>query len=592
MNRRAAAQNPGVATPGLRCLTAVLLLLAIGATARAQSPSVCRITNIRGNERCYGSGTLVHKGPAEAIVLTCAHLFREGVGQVVCCFGGQCHRGEMAAIDEAWDLAVIRVSPPPGDPVSIAREHPDVGEPVTSCGFGTDGRYFCNRGQVLGYVRTSNTPTYETLEISGRAREGDSGGPMLNARGELVGVLFGTDGRVVGGTYCGRIRRFLGGRLPKLFGGHGPLIKISPPTAGPTSPDAAVAPGPAASPVGTMPAATPSPPVAPNPGVATPGLGAAEPPSNERPCPGLDALVGRVDAIEGRLGQLKPPTAAQIAAEVNVSAETGSRFKRLEALLAGVSERVDQVKGGSIDKGTIGRYCLPWLLGAVGLGGFTPAVLLVWKGLHVLRRWRRRRRGDRPSTDRSTSTSDDTAARLADCQRVRARYADEIDRLREQLGDAQASTDPPGDAAGSDVEPPSEASPSCELPHLPCDYAKIWADHFEKDGGNAKHEAIKYDLYREAIQKVRSGELKIPAADRKAVADRIDDWVLERFYQRVSRAVPDENLYQRALLGFLYREAVDALRRGEIQLLGHVEVADAIDAWVRRAFARRLNVLT
>lgn len=132
---------------------------------------------------------------------------------------------------------------------------------------------------------------------------------------------------------------------------------------------------------------------------------------------------------------------------------------------------------------------------------------------------------------------------------------------------------------------PSQNLPT--LPHLPVDYAKIWADHYEKDGGNAQHEAIKCDLYREAVQLVRDGKLQV-LGDPVRTADAIDNWVFREFSERVSKMVPDVNVYQRALLGFLYRQAIDAIRRGEIQVYGPAETAEAIETWVRREFAARL----
>ena len=49
----------------------------------------------------------------------------------------------------------------------------------------------------------------EMVELSAAARNGDSGGPILNSRGELAGVLFGTAFGRTTGSYCGRLRWFL-----------------------------------------------------------------------------------------------------------------------------------------------------------------------------------------------------------------------------------------------------------------------------------------------------------------------------------------------------------------------------------------------
>ena len=52
------------------------------------------------------------------------------------------------------------------------------------------------------------------MEVNVAARQGDSGGPIFNARGELAGVLFGSNdsfltGQYTMGSYCGRVRLFV-----------------------------------------------------------------------------------------------------------------------------------------------------------------------------------------------------------------------------------------------------------------------------------------------------------------------------------------------------------------------------------------------
>jgi hypothetical protein len=52
------------------------------------------------------------------------------------------------------------------------------------------------------------------VEVSASARQGDSGGPIFNARGELAGVLFGSGGGTTSGSYAGRVGQFLATAWP------------------------------------------------------------------------------------------------------------------------------------------------------------------------------------------------------------------------------------------------------------------------------------------------------------------------------------------------------------------------------------------
>ena len=179
-------------------------------------PAVARICNETETGFCYGTGTFIeHDG--RPLILTCAHLFRDGVGKITVGFanGTLDIDAGLLAQDPAWDLAVLTIPRPTVTPMVIAETAPKVGDEVQSCGWGR-GKWACNKGRVLGYVATRKNGTHETLEITGRAREGDSGGPMLNRQGELVAVCWGADNRTVTGTFCGRIRRFLAGIIRPL----------------------------------------------------------------------------------------------------------------------------------------------------------------------------------------------------------------------------------------------------------------------------------------------------------------------------------------------------------------------------------------
>jgi S1-C subfamily serine protease len=171
---------------------------------------VVRVVNRLGNECSIGSGTLVDRQADMGIVLTCAHVFSDGVGELTVFFDGATPRHALViAIDKKNDLASLVVKHPPAAAVPLATAVPAPGSPLASCGFGPQGTFRVNRGQYLGPVTLEDGEDLGVLEIEGAARQGDSGGPIFDERHQLVAVIFGSNGEVVDGTHCGVIREFL-----------------------------------------------------------------------------------------------------------------------------------------------------------------------------------------------------------------------------------------------------------------------------------------------------------------------------------------------------------------------------------------------
>lgn len=117
----------------------------------------------------------------------------------------------------------------------------------------------------------------------------------------------------------------------------------------------------------------------------------------------------------------------------------------------------------------------------------------------------------------------------------------------------------------------------------------IWKEHAEAAGRNPYYEAIKFDLYREAVERLRHVGFR-GIKPNEVIADLLDQSAHDRFYDRSGRAsFPDDTFEHLALMGAYYRDAVDQLRHGTID--GgetHEDIADAIDSWVKREFPKRL----
>lgn len=158
-----------------------------------------------------GSGAFVADSVGARYVLTAAHIFRDGRGQITAqSLDGRIFAASLVLASEECDVALLRVDASEDVPaLTISSSWPRQGETVWRAGFGPDETLRELAGTVKGYVKTDRYATYETLKIDGPARQGDSGGPVYNAAGEIVGVLWGTDGSDAYATYCGRVLKTL-----------------------------------------------------------------------------------------------------------------------------------------------------------------------------------------------------------------------------------------------------------------------------------------------------------------------------------------------------------------------------------------------
>jgi S1-C subfamily serine protease len=198
---RANANATGVrsdATPAIRSLTLSLLGTAVvGAigtwflTAHQPSPEKIAATMLRstvavhiedraGSPLGSGSGFVVARG----VIATCLHVI-EGGWRGTVRVGSTAHSIKgLLATDRKHDLALIAVEgAEPALPLSAT--HPAVAEPVFVAGNpqGLEGTF--SQG-VISAVR--NWRDGRLLQMSAAVSPGSSGGPVLNARGEVIGV--------------------------------------------------------------------------------------------------------------------------------------------------------------------------------------------------------------------------------------------------------------------------------------------------------------------------------------------------------------------------------------------------------------------
>jgi len=187
----------GVAPP--RPHSSALEQRLLAATARL------RVNDPQGHS--FGTGTIIDEGDGEALILTCAHIFRDSRGRgpiavdLFCPGGPRGIPGKLIGYDMQRDVALVAVRP--GVPVTAARVapagyRPRRGEPVISIG--------CSRGadptvQVSRVSDTDRVLTPPTIQVAGQPVVGRSGGGLFNASGELIGVCYAADPQDNEGLY-------------------------------------------------------------------------------------------------------------------------------------------------------------------------------------------------------------------------------------------------------------------------------------------------------------------------------------------------------------------------------------------------------
>ena len=180
-----------------------------GLTTDQPHPAVVRVVVSEGETMSLGSGTLVAVRGRHGLIVTNWHVVRDATGPINVIFPDGFRSGaSLLGTDADWDLAALAIWRPNVEPVRLSQHAPQLEETLSIAGYGS-GKYRSASGRCVQYISPGSNHPFEMLELSAAARDGDSGGPIFNAQGELAGVLFGAARGRTAGSYCGRVKSFL-----------------------------------------------------------------------------------------------------------------------------------------------------------------------------------------------------------------------------------------------------------------------------------------------------------------------------------------------------------------------------------------------
>lgn len=163
---------------------------------------------VHNGRRGAGAGVLVGEG----LVLTSHHVVARGRSFKVTLDDGATYEARVLSHNPETDLALLSI-PASGHPVAVFSERePRPGELVFAFGHPWGQRGVLTGG-VLSAITSARTKNGEVpvLRTDARLAPGNSGGPLLNAAGEVIGInamIFGGDQGIA--IAASAIREFLG----------------------------------------------------------------------------------------------------------------------------------------------------------------------------------------------------------------------------------------------------------------------------------------------------------------------------------------------------------------------------------------------
>ena len=146
-----------------------------------------RVRNIGCGFLATGSGFMID----EHTLVTNRHVIEDSSQLEVSTYDGHAVDATAVRSTTAADLAIIRVNETLPVAAHLAEKDPQTGDAITVIGYPGGGRLTTTSGIVLGSVQDPlNGSVGTVLGTTAKVEPGSSGSPVLNADGDVVGVIY------------------------------------------------------------------------------------------------------------------------------------------------------------------------------------------------------------------------------------------------------------------------------------------------------------------------------------------------------------------------------------------------------------------
>lgn len=136
-----------------------------------------------------GSAVLIS---SDGLALTAYHVIEKARNLSAQTLDKKRYKVEVVGFDQQNDIALLRVAVPAGTPfLPLAGARPSIGEMALAVGNGNGAFLQLKTGRLTGLDSDAGRADFPpgTLELNAPLIPGDSGGPVVNAKGELTGVV-------------------------------------------------------------------------------------------------------------------------------------------------------------------------------------------------------------------------------------------------------------------------------------------------------------------------------------------------------------------------------------------------------------------